>query len=101
MPDRKRRIDRILEASFLEGLQKRPLAEVRTMRADATVEEGICSYERRLLHGRLAILRKELDHRVGKESGSLIEELPQILSDEGRGESRGAFPAQDPVIEFT
>ena len=48
-----RRIDRILDPGFLEGLTKRPLAEVRTLRRETEEEEALLSYERRLLHGRL------------------------------------------------
>ena len=100
MSDGKRRIDRVLEPSFLEELAGRPLDEVRAMRLDAAEEEAICSYERRLLHGRLAILRRERDHRAGKETGSIIEQLPEILADDRQG-TRGSFPINDPNIAFT
>lgn len=85
-----RRIDRILAADYLDGLEERPLAEVRIMRTDAHEEESLFSYERRLLHGRLAILRAELERRAGGGAGSLVDALPSILADERRT-TRGAF----------
>jgi hypothetical protein len=100
MAEGKRRIDRVLEASFLADLQRRALDEIRAMRLDAAEEEAICSYERRLLHGRLAILRREIDRRAGTQSGSIIETLPEILADDRRT-SRGSFPVHDPNIAFT
>jgi hypothetical protein len=95
----KRRIDRILETKYLEDLPSRSTDEIRAMRAECAEEESVFSYERRLLHGRLAILRKELDRRAGHEQTSIIADLPQILADE-RGASRGSFPAQDPNLTF-
>lgn len=89
-----RRIDRILEASFLEGLESRPLSEVRTMRAEAEEEETLLSYERRLLHARMDILRAEQERRSGK-GGSLLERLPQILADDAPP-SRGSISLKDP-----
>lgn len=97
----RRRIDRITSEGYLDGLRDRTLAEVRTMRTEATEEGDTLSFERRLLHGRLAILRAELERRRGGGGeGSLVDRLPEILSDEGRGPSRGQFPSQAPHIEF-
>ncbi|MFN2614149.1 MAG: aerial mycelium formation protein [Actinomycetota bacterium] len=100
MSDNKRRIDRVLEEGFLTDLSERSLDEIRAMRLDAAEEEAICSYERRLLHGRLAILRREVDRRAGTRTGSIIDTLPEILADESRA-SRGSFPGNDPNIAFT
>ena len=58
-----RRIDRVLAADYLEGLQGLPLAEVRQLRADAEQEEVDLSYLRRMIQGRLDILRAELNRR--------------------------------------
>jgi len=96
----RRRIDRITSGDYLEGVERRPLTEIREMRLEATEEADLLSYERRLLHGRLAILRAEIERRRGGGEGSLIEQLPKILSEEGRGPSRGQFPAKGPLIDF-
>lgn len=91
-----RRIDRILEASYLDAPTEIPLARLREMRAECEEEEAVLSFERRLLHARLDILRAELDRRAsGSPPESLIERLPEILADE-RSTSRGAFPKQVP-----
>ncbi|MGZ4120369.1 MAG: RsiG family protein, partial [Actinomycetota bacterium] len=61
MPDKKRRLDRILDEGYLADLEKRSTDDVRAMRAETQEEEALLSYERRMLHGRLAILKKELE----------------------------------------
>lgn len=88
-PAGNRRIDRVLSADYLAGLSTRPLDDVRGMRADAEQEEVDLSYLRRLLQGRVDILRAELARRAGTATGSLVEDLPKILADEGRGGARG------------
>lgn len=92
----KRRIDRILNPSYLDGLTERSLADVRAMRAEVDEEEALLSYERRLLQGRFDILGAERNRReTGGDAASIIERLPQILADEPRP-SRGAIQLGDP-----
>jgi hypothetical protein len=89
----KRRLDRILDPSYLEGLGDVPLDRLRSMREECEEEEEVLSYERRLLHGRLAILKAELDRRSSNsETKSLIDRLPEILSGDDQPSHRGAFP---------
>jgi hypothetical protein len=56
------------------------LPELRTLLRDAKREEGELSYVRRLLQGRIDILRAELARRSAPGS-PLLELLPQILAD--------------------
>ncbi|MGV4984323.1 RsiG family protein [Streptomyces sp. NRAIS4] len=62
------------------------LPELRTLRRDAQRDEADLSYVRRLLQGRIDILRAELCRR-GKASvpapadGSVVDRLPEILKD--------------------
>lgn len=78
----RRRIDRVLSDDFLDGLEQLPLDEVRVRRSDAEQEEADLSYVRRLLQGRLDILRAELARRSeGGDQGSLVDRLASILSD--------------------
>ena len=102
MPQNKRRLDHILDAGYLADLRSRSTDEVRSMRAETREEEALLSYERRMLHGRLAILTKELERRArGEDAGTLLELLPSILSgDEQRGPSRGSLPLNDPNLDF-
>ncbi|MFD8426329.1 MULTISPECIES: RsiG family protein [Streptomyces] len=66
------------------------LPEVRTLRRDAQREEADLSYVRRLLQGRIDILRAELAERGSTSSssvvttaatGSVVERLSEILAD--------------------
>jgi hypothetical protein len=83
-PGGNRRIDRVLAAGYLDKLTEIPLDDLRTMRTDAEQEETDLSYLRRLLQGRIDILRAELARRAGGADGaSLIDLLPGILADEG------------------
>jgi hypothetical protein len=91
-----------LAADYLADLTGRSTDDVRAMRAESHEEEALLSYERRMLHGRLAILNKELERRAaGGEAGSLLELLPSILAEhDERGPSRGSLPLTDPNLDF-
>jgi hypothetical protein len=78
-----RRIDRVLSPNFLLDLTTAELEQVRGMRHDAEQEETDLSFLRRQLQGRLDILRAEQGRRSGSSTGSLVEQLPSILADEG------------------
>jgi hypothetical protein len=76
-----RRIDHILADGYLDDLADRPLDDVRRMRAEAEQEETDLSYLRRLLQGRMDILRAELARRSGDGTKTLVESLSAILAD--------------------
>jgi hypothetical protein len=84
-----RRIDRVLAEDYLQGLSGLPLAEVRELRAEAEQEEVDLSYLRRMIQGRLDILRAELNRREGTGAQDLVEGLAAILADEPRAPARG------------
>lgn len=88
-PTGRRRLDRVLAADYLTGIDARILAEVRRLRDDAEQEETDLSYLRRLLHGRIDILKAELSRRNGESEGDLIASLPHILADGARPAPRG------------
>ncbi len=78
----RRRIDRVLSDDFLDGLVDLSLADLRARRAEAEQEEADLSYVRRLLQGRMDIVRAELGRRSGGSTeGSLVDQLAAILSD--------------------
>ena len=83
-----RRIDRVLAEDYLDGLRGLPLADVRSLRADAEQEEVDLSYLRRMIQGRLDILRAELNRRDGTGT-DLVQGLAAILADEPRAPARG------------
>lgn len=84
-----RRIDRVLAEDYLTAVGEKPLAEVRALRDEAEQEEVDLSYIRRLLQGRMDIVRAELNRRDGGTTGSLVEGLAQTLAEEPRAGARG------------
>jgi hypothetical protein len=86
-PGGNRRIDRVLSSDFLDRLGEHDLDELREMRSEAEQEETDLSYLRRLLQGRMDILKAEVARRSGGEGASLIDLLPGILADEPREDS--------------
>jgi hypothetical protein len=80
-PGGRRRIDRVLSPDYLAGLDQLDLAEVRARRDDAAQEETDLSYLRRLLHGRIDIVRAELRRRAEGGSEPVVEQLAKILAD--------------------
>jgi hypothetical protein len=89
----KRRIDRILDPSFLDGLVDAPLETLREKRDDCAEEESVLSYERSLIHTRLRLLKDEQEIRTsGKPRQSIVDRLPQILADD-EVKHRGSFPS--------
>ena len=84
-----RRIDRVLAEDYLAGLRGLSLADVRELRGEAEQEEVDLSYLRRMIQGRLDILRAELNRRDSTGTNSLVEDLSTILADEPRSAARG------------
>lgn len=82
----RRRLDQVLDEDFLVGIDEIELEELRSRRQMAVDVENELSYYRRLLHGRMDLLKFERRRRTGEESRSLIESLAEILSDPTRGE---------------
>ena len=77
----------LLPAALLADLVSLPTDELRTRRAACEeAEEGV-SYARRLLQGRLDLLRAELRRRDHDDAARLLDSLPAILSgDESHGD---------------
>ena len=80
-PGGRRRIDRVLAPDYVQDLTTLPLAEVRSRRDDAAQEETDLSYLRRLLHGRIDIVKAEQQRRREGGSSSVVERLVEILAD--------------------
>ncbi|KPI10191.1 hypothetical protein OK074_3194 [Actinobacteria bacterium OK074] len=57
------------------------LPELRTLRRDAQRDEADLSYVRRLLQGRIDILRAELVRRSPAGAASVVDRLSEILTD--------------------
>jgi DNA-binding transcriptional ArsR family regulator len=110
LPGGRRRVDRVLGPQFLQDLTGLPLEEIRARRVDADTEEADLSYARRLLQGRIDILRAELAGRHGDgplagqpglphSDEEIVGALSRILgaesrSDHGMGRYLGAQPTR-------
>jgi hypothetical protein len=77
--------DHLIRRDFLEGIDAKPLAELRAMRAECEQVESALSFSRRVLHGRLDIVASERERRRSGEGGrdldDLVDQLPSILAD--------------------
>lgn len=81
-------LDKALDDTYLVGLQTRPLDDIRGMRRECEELEASLSYARRMVQGRLDIVRSEHIRRgqgapVGDLDG-IISRLPDILGAEKR-----------------
>jgi hypothetical protein len=86
IPGGRRRIDLVLADGFTAGLTELPLDALRERRREAEQEEVDLSYTRRMLQGRLDILRAEAAARAGEGEGSIVDRLAEILGDRTRAE---------------
>jgi hypothetical protein len=82
-------VDALLAPDFLEGVAGRPMADVRQLRRRAEQSEVDLSFARRLLQGRLDIVRRELQRRAEHDGRALVDLLPEILAEKGRGPAHG------------
>ena len=94
MANGRRRIDRVLADDYLDGLADRSLDEVRALRNDAEQEEADLSYVRRLLQGRMDLVRAEQARRTASGGAPLIDLLAEVLADGPRSD-RGLRPVPD------
>jgi RsiG-like len=84
-----RRIDRIRDPGFLDGLAELPLDEVRARRDECMAEREYLSLLRRLVQGRAEILRAELTSRATDDDRRLVDRLSEILASDKPTTSRG------------
>ena len=97
-PGGRRRIDRVLDPTFIEGLTERSLDDVRKLRDEAAQEETDLSYLRRMLHARIDIVRAEQKRRAEGGSVAVVEQLVTILSANAVGPAtgRGRYSTVEP-----
>lgn len=81
--------DRVFDASFVEDLESLDMDDLRKRRESCEILEAEISYTRRLLQGKLDILKARLEAMSSERSrlASLRERLPAILGD-GDGKPR-------------
>jgi len=91
----------------LLDLEHKSNEELRELLDDLYEEEQRVSYRRRVLHGKIDILRSELvrrlkgEHEAGEQviGGHDVDRLIQILSNDLRGVSRFDVTADDPDLD--
>ena len=84
-PGGRRRIDRVLAEDFAADVSALDLDDLRARRRDAEQEEADLSYVRRMLQGRMDILRAELARRAGG-GDKIVDHLSQVLADSARSD---------------
>lgn len=84
-----RRIDRIREPSYLEGIDSKSLEDVRSLRDECMAEREYLSLLRRLVQGRAEILKAELASRGSDDHRPLVDRLSEILASDEPTTSRG------------
>jgi hypothetical protein len=84
-----RRIDRVLSPDFVRDLPTVAVDELKHRRDDALAEREYLSLLRRMVHGRLDILRLEAKRRTEGGEGSLVDQLSEVLAESERGAARG------------
>ena len=90
----RRSVDRIFDPSYVDNLTTLPVEELRKKKAECEALEAEVSYARRLIQGKLDILRHGVERVAGGdklEVTEMVEDLPGILS-EGVGGSASRLP---------
>src|SRR5262245_26730360 len=88
--------DRLLDPAHLDGLEARPIDEIRALRRACIDYETGLSYLRRLVQGSIDIIEGELQRRTrhgGEETGELVDALPGLLGEVGRPPGLGRLTA--------
>ena len=87
-------LERLLDPAFMEDLGGRSIEDVRLSRTALQEAEVAISFMRRLLQGRLDIVESERARRQGDQTDtrSLVDSLPDILSEGGRTAGNGRLP---------
>ena len=84
-----RRIDRIRDPSYLDGIEGHSLDDVRARRDECMAEREYLSLLRRLVQGRAEILKAELTSRGSGDERPLVDRLSEILASDQPATSRG------------
>jgi hypothetical protein len=92
-------LDSFFDPAFVSGLDGTSDGELRSRLRESREEEEELSYVRRLLHGRLDILRAELEaRRGGRGTAHAIDALQEALA---VGSTSGHRGARVPVVART
>ena len=87
----RRTVDRIVDPGYLADLQAMPIDELRRKKGECEALEAEVSYARRLIQGKLDLLRYGAERLAAGDSVGVTEmvgDLPGILSDSVGGSAR-------------
>src|ERR687898_2354048 len=84
-----RRIDRIRDDAYIDGLGELSLDDLRARREECLAEREYLSLLRRLVQGRAEILKAEIERRGSGGGVPIVERLSEILAGEPQGPARG------------
>ena len=87
----RRSVDRIFDPSYVDNLTTVPVEELRKKKAECEALEAEVSYARRLIQGKLDILRYGAERMAAGDAVGIAEmvgDLPGILSDGTGGSAR-------------
>jgi hypothetical protein len=87
--------DHLLSPTLLDGLDAKPIDEVRSLRAECVEVETGLSYLRRMVQGPLDIVQREQARRRSGGEGdlaTLVDELPGVLAEHTRSAGVGRLP---------
>lgn len=93
----RQRLERVLDEAFVSDLDALSTDELRARRAEAEAEEEAVSYVRRLLQGRLDILRAELVRRNqdgNDQAADLLSRLSGVLADDRGAAARDVLQSR-------
>lgn len=84
--DHQQELEQVLSSDFLADIGEVETAELRRRRQRAELVENRVSYARRLLQGRIDLVRAEILRRGDNaELGEVLAGLPAVLADQGGG----------------
>jgi hypothetical protein len=97
---RRRRYEAIAEPDYIENLSGRSLEDLRHLRDECREVENEISFERRLCHARIDILRAELERRSGQQDEDLLSRLPEILGSAELPADESPLPSRAPDLSI-
>ena len=93
---RRRRYEAIAEPGYVDDLNGRSLEDLRGLRDECRDVENEISFERRICHARIDILRAEIERRSGEQDQDLLSRLPEILGSAEFRDQESALPSRAP-----
>ncbi len=97
MPSTQDNLDRLLDPTYLDGVDALSVDDIRRMRTECQEAEASLSYLRRLIQGRMDIVHAYIERPDGSDSpdlSSVVDNLAGILA----GPGRAGGPGRNPVL---